>query len=557
MTTTSADPDDLVTYVEVAGDGTTRLTAAAADLRGALDAFRVSEGRSVFLADVPEVDLDLSFLARRWDRLAGWLDLVAQAFTDADEGEGGTLTLDDQALAGRAGRYVAVEVEAIERDGRLILDTGVGHDDVVIDDRGGHLVVSVNGTTYMFDLATDDGVLVRLGAGDDLARTLAGADRPTRPGLVLDGGSGDDQLVVAGGSAVLRGGSGDDELAGGDGADRLLGGTGADDIVGHGGDDRIIGAGGDDTLDGNAGDDWVSAGAGDDLVYGETGADLLTGGGGRDHLDGGGDVDHVDGGSDDDVLSGGGGADTVGGGTGDDVAYAGPGHDLVTGGSGADAVHVEPDDVVGDATDDDTVHRMEVDLSLLDAVTVDVAGPLADRIRSDLVTLASTEAGSRLLASLRGRQVTVVGPGTFVEEGDLYHGAFDAVQYDPRDDEAGFGAAGADRPADRLSYSPLVSLAHELIHASHDVTGTRVDGIYSGPDLNQLDTDRDGVVEEPGEHGDAPVANEERATVGLPVDHDEDPSTPDVPASAAVEGIVDVTENDLRDELGLETRGRY
>ena len=554
MTTTSADPDDLTVYVDAAAGGTARLATAAAELRSALDAFRASEGREVFLADVPEVDLDLSFLARRWDRLSGWIAGVARAFREADEGEGGPLTLEDRALDGRAGRYVAPEVEVIERGGRMVFDTGVGGDDVVVRDRGDVLVLTVNGTEHTFTLDPDDEVLVRLAAGVDGAAAI-----DARDGLVLDGGSGEDALAVIGGRGglVLRGGAGADWLRGGAGADRLLGGEGDDDIEGGAGDDRIIGGDGDDVLDGNDGDDWISAGEGEDLVHGEAGRDVLAGSGGRDHVDGGSGVDHVDGGEGDDVLAGGEGHDTVAGAGGDDVTYAGPGHDLVTGGAGADALHVERDDGVADATASDGVHRAGVDLALLDAITVDVEGPLADRIRADLVTLASTAAGARLLASLEGHEITVVGPGYLPEGGDAYDASSNVLQYDPRDDEAGFGPAGADRPPGSLSYSPLLSLAHELIHASHDVNGTRIDGIYQGTDENQRDTDRDGVVEPSGPGRDAPVPNEERAAVGLPVDPDGDPTTPDVPAGVVAGRDVGVTENEVRDELGLEHRGRY
>ncbi len=563
-TTTSADPDDLTTYVDAAADGTGRLLAAAAELRGALDAFRASEGRSAFVADVPEVDLDLSFLAQRWDGLAAWLADVAQAFTDADEGEGGTLTVKDSALDRQAGRFIAPEVEVIERDGRWILDTGVGDDSVVLGEIDGTLHLNVNGTLSEVPLAPGEEVTLRLGAGNDRMASIPVMDAPTRDGLVLDGGSGDDLLVVKGGSALLRGGRGADHLRGDAGDDRLIGGEGDDVLDGGGGDDRVIGGEGGDTIDGRTGDDWLSGGTGEDLVHGELGADRLSGGDGRDHVDGGGGGDHIDGGAEADVVSGGEGADTVDGGAGADVAFGGPGQDLVTGGSGSDGMHVEADDVVADATDDDMVRRREVDLGLLDGIEIDVEldEALADRIRSDLVTLASTATGSRLLESLRGHTVTIAEPGQVPADGDAYAPGRGIVQYDPRGDEAGFGPAGADRPAGSLSYSPLVALAHELIHASHDLNGTRSPGVYGGDDRNQLDTDRDGVVEPahpPGEEGsgDVLVTNEERATVGLPIDHDQDRCTQDVLAPFVIPGIVDATENDLRAELGLEHRGRY
>jgi len=450
---------------------------------------------------------------------------------------------------------------------------------------------------------------VRGGVGDDRMATTPAASAPARDGLVLDGGSGNDVLAVPSGGALLRGGSGDDTLKGGDGADRMLGGAGDDDIAGRGGDDRIIGGDGADVIDGGAGEDWVSAGRGEDLVYGETGDDLLDGGADRDHVDGGTGADQVDGGLGADILSGGDGDDEVDGGAGADVAYAGLGVDLVRGGGGADALHAEPGDVV-DSTTRDTVRRHAVDPSLLDAITVtvdpdlDPDGFLADRIRSDLATLASTEAGALLLEGLEGQEVTVVA----YDRGDSQVNG--QVRYDPADDEAGFGPARADRPAFSLSVSPLVTLHHELVHAYDAVVGGRAQGVYLGPDADQagrvrVDQDGDGVVEATGgadhddrwevvdEDGDGVITskeiegagddgarrlpevdgdldgdgqltradgwapNAERDAVGLPVDHDQDASTPAVPGSEAGGHPDGLSENALRDELGVEIRGRY
>ncbi|HEV7722280.1 MAG TPA: M91 family zinc metallopeptidase [Iamia sp.] len=611
MTITSANPADLTTYVEAAYDGSERLTTAAADLGAALDAFRASEGRATFLADVPEVDLDLSFLAQRWLRLAGWVAGVARAFAAADGGgAGGTLTLDDDALHGRIDHYVAPEVELIRREGRLILDAGVGDDTVVVGDEGGLLRVLVNGTFLTLEVGRGDTVDVRGGVGDDRIAVTPATRTPPRDGLVLDGGSGSDVLAVPSGGALLRGGSGDDDLKGGDGADRLLGGAGDDDIAGRGGDDRIIAGDGDDVVDGGAGDDWVSAGGGEDLVYGEAGDDLLDGGADRDHVDGGTGADRLAGGDGADILSGGDGNDQLHGGAGADVAYAGLGVDLVKGGRGADVLHVEPGDVVGGATRGDTVGRRAVDPSRLDAITVvvdpvlDPDGFLADRIRSDLATLAATEAGALLLEGLEGQEVTVVA----YDHGDSQVNG--QVRYDPEDDEAGFGPAGADRPAFSLSVSPLVTIHHELVHAYDALVGGAVQGVYLGPDAHQsgrvrIDQDGDGLVEADGtadrddlwevvdEDGDGVVTrieieragddnlrrppevagdldgdgqltradgwapNAERDAVGLPVDHDQDPSTPAVPGSEARGHPDGLSENALREELGVEIRGRY
>ncbi|QYG93772.1 hypothetical protein HC251_15965 [Iamia sp. SCSIO 61187] len=396
---------------------------------------------------------------------------------------------------------------------------------------------------------------------------------------------------------MIRGGRGNDTVRGGAGDDRLLGGEGDDRIEGGAGDDRAHGGEGDDVVDGHGGDDWVEGGGGDDLLHGEDGDDLLAGGDGRDHVDGGFGADTLRGGAGADVLSGGMDDDVVDGGLGADVVYAGPGADHVHGGAGADDLHVEPGDVVADAGRTDEVREAPVDLTLLADITVEPpSGPVYQRILSDLVTLASTVAGARLLEGLRGVAVTVAShhPDPAIDAGmptDAFDGDIDLVLYRLGDDEAGFGAD----PGRVLSYSPLVALHHELVHAYDDAHGIEVDGAYLGEDAEQiptevtvdgrlvvLDRDRDGqvdhgelleVLDDDGDGdlsddeldldddgevdaGDGWVLNTERVTVGLPVDHDHDPTTPDVPAGEEGRGT-GLDENTLRDELGVPRRDAY
>jgi Ca2+-binding RTX toxin-like protein len=108
-------------------------------------------------------------------------------------------------------------------------------------------------------------------------------------GVVLDGGDGNDSLVLGVGmiGSQLLGGGGNDTLIGSDGDDTISGGTGRDRMLGGGGDDHIGGAGVNDLLDGGSGADWL---------WGEAGDDLLFGGNGNDHLFGGSGVDFVHGG---------------------------------------------------------------------------------------------------------------------------------------------------------------------------------------------------------------------------------------------------------------------
>jgi Ca2+-binding RTX toxin-like protein len=202
----------------------------------------------------------------------------------------------------------------------------------------------------------------------------------------LDGGVGDDVLIVEGvGTATLTGGDGSDSLNGGDGNDQLDGGAGADtlaggdgyDIAGYwgatagvsidltkasstwtgdaqgdaftsieaifltnfadtfrgdanantvfggSGNDQIFGGGGNDSLIGEDGNDTIQGGEGNDVVYGDSFDDFA------------GD-DYLQGNAGDDVLFGDLGNDRIVGGTGNDTVVGGLGGDYLAGNEGAD-----------------------------------------------------------------------------------------------------------------------------------------------------------------------------------------------------------------------------
>ena len=220
------------------------------------------------------------------------------------------------------------------------------------------------------------------------------------PGVVLDGGAGDD--AVAGGDAdeALAGGTGSDRLSGGGGSDTvtyfdsaapvtvdlaqgrggvagendvllgienaiggpaedvlngddtangLNGGPGRVTLVGRGGADGLHGGERLDTFEEPVGstiaDDQLDGGAGDDSLNDRAGQNRLSGGDGNDQLSSGSGSDHQLGGTGDDSLvdsaganrlDAGDGDDRVEGGPENDVARAGAGRDFVNGGSGRD-----------------------------------------------------------------------------------------------------------------------------------------------------------------------------------------------------------------------------
>ena len=220
-------------------------------------------------------------------------------------------------------------------------------------------------------------------AGDDDISGLGGND-------ILEGMGGNDFITGGDGDDVLLGGTGTDVLFGGAGDDLLWGGgygnTGIatpdqvrDDLDGGEGNDSLLigrndvalGGNGDDefemesegaeswtaTMDGGAGQDIVDltfvryrtivyldpTGGTEGLVLRNMELVALGGygskvfGGARvDVVFGGAGIDDIDGAGGDDFLSGGGGNDILAGGDGADVLVGGSGSDLLTGGAGAD-----------------------------------------------------------------------------------------------------------------------------------------------------------------------------------------------------------------------------
>ncbi len=142
-------------------------------------------------------------------------------------------------------------------------------------------------------------------------------------GETINGGGGDDTLVMSSGVNVVRGDGGDDRVTGGTGFDDLNGNAGNDTVSGAGGDDWVLGGKGDDSLSGGDGADIVNGNLGSDTAVGGAGADTLRGGQGADLLTGGAGDDWISGDRDDDTLSGGAGADVF-------HSFGGAGADYVT-----------------------------------------------------------------------------------------------------------------------------------------------------------------------------------------------------------------------------------
>ena len=413
-------------------------------------------------------------------------------------------------------------VGMINVDGKTYINTGSG-DDVVtvgINPLTGKQVVTVNG--QMYDVPPGNEIVIRAGEGNDEINVPQG----TNVNLSLLGGRGDDRLNGGSGSDRILGGQGRDHVFAGDGDDRVSGGTDRDYIDAQGGNDLATGAGGDDTVYGMAGNDRISGGRGQDYLEGADGDDLLVGGDGNDIASGGDDNDRIHGGA------------------GDDVTYAGRGTDTTYGGSGDDKAHSESGD-----TDEDVEQHVTVQITEVpEWIKIEGSPEFVARTRADLEMLAASPTGQQMLASLDRRHddsgvfgigqenLTIreyVGdtPNSSASNGPM---GGNEIEYMPDIDTMNTGNRAPQTPVDG---PPVAVLYHEMAHVYDYMHDTLEPGEYHGDDPENQGTN-----------------NREREAAGLPVDHDNDPSTPEQidPDHPYV-----YTENGLRDEMGAPHRDHY
>ncbi|MBT8227839.1 MAG: hypothetical protein HKP61_08000 [Dactylosporangium sp.] len=234
----------------------------------------------------------------------------------------------------------------------LTIRTGDGNDQITVDKNASIGLVLLGGTgdDQITGGAGDDRILGGIGydtlngrGGND--RITAGhsgtnppsvAERPAIDGV--DGGAGDDTITGSSDGSSLVGGDGNDRILGGDGRDDIHGGDGDDQISGALSNDYLHGGSGDDYLSGGDGNDYLDAGAGDDVLSGGRGNDIAYALAGRDTVRGGTGEDYLDGGPGNDRISGDAGDDILFGGRGDDLLRGGAGNDVSYAGAGRDTV---------------------------------------------------------------------------------------------------------------------------------------------------------------------------------------------------------------------------
>ncbi len=409
----------------------------------------------------------------------------------------------------------------------VTIETGADDDTVKVsqDAKSGEVTVNVNGKDYKYTGAQSENITIRTGQGNDVIEV------------------GKDVTV----SFRLEGGEGDDTITGGAGRDYINGSKGNDTLNGGGGDDVIYGGDGDDFINGNDGNDYLDGGKGNDSMFGDAGND---------------------------IVSGGLGDDWVSGGTGDDHLYAGGGKDTLTNLGGNDTLYMQTAQdktlLAGGAT------NKVVNVELIGnpgevSVKIEGSDEFKERVEADLEFYRSSPTGRAMLESFdqRNKETGSEGFSLF----GVTVGGKEGYTVTIRETDSGASAGPTDRPktwldatgkpgegssgsvnypvAERTLYGndpknpndnwndapPSLILYHELAHNYDYLHGTLAPGTYNGADKV-----------------DAGLNNRERVATGLPIDHDNDPKTPEqrLPQHPYI-----YTENALREELGLELRPSY
>ncbi|MBP0483597.1 calcium-binding protein [Sagittula salina] len=245
--------------------------------------------------------------------------------------------------------------DAVHNSGTWVGDLRLGYGNDTVWGFGGTFDGSIDGGPGDDRiLIQSDSIMVIGGAGSDtlLARSdvlavsevetiqLLGAGNFAVAGSdgaeAITGNVGANLLQGLGGNDTLIGAAGDDVIQSGEGSDLIYGGSGWDEIEGGDGNDTASGGAGADTLRGGAGNDVLAGEEGNDVLDGGAGNDTLNGGLGWDSLSGGAGNDYMVGFQDNDFLDGGDGLDRLLGGDGDDTLVGGAGDDILSGDSGND-----------------------------------------------------------------------------------------------------------------------------------------------------------------------------------------------------------------------------
>ncbi len=402
---------------------------------------------------------------------------------------------------------------------QLVFKTGSGDDQVkVTHGDNGQLRFDVNGEEYDVTLAQGQQLTVRTGDGNDHIEI----DPSVTVNFIIEAGAGDDTIQGGSGNDRIDGGEGNDIIHTGNGFNYVFGGSGDDVITGGDENNTLYGGDGNDTITGGKGNDYIEGGNGDDVIIANGGKNVLSGGLGDDTITASGNGDRI---------YTGGGTNAVGNIGVDGLVYAAGVDDKLTGAGNADpnVVNVVLNSDVG-----------------LKGVKVEGSEAFVQRVEADLAMLRASPNGQQMLAEFdkaaaKGNIVTIS------ELQNVDNGYAQSVY----GSDITNGRPGNSGPVD-ISYNPAfaipelpvpsVTLFHEMSHAYNGVNGTFLPGIYTGPGPDQP-SDR------------VQVPNAERQAVGL--DTTAAPYDFGDGSGPITHNPYALTENGLREEMGLELRPSY
>ena len=404
---------------------------------------------------------------------------------------------------------------------QLVFTTGSGDDQVkVTQGENGQLRFDVNGEEYDVSLAQGQQLTVRTGDGNDDIEI----DSSVSVNFIIEAGAGDDSIQGGGGNDRIDGGEGNDTIDTGNGFNYVFGGSGDDSITGGDENNTLYGGDGNDTIVGGKGNDYIEGGKGNDIITATGGKNVLSGGLGDDSITASGNGDRI---------YTGGGTNTVGNIGANGLVYsAGVG-----------------DKLVGAGNADPNVVNVVLNSDLgLKGVKVEGSEAFVQRVEADLEMLRASPNGQQMLAEFdksaaRGNVVTIR------ELQNVDNGYAQSVGgSDIRD-----GRPGNSGPVD-ISYNPAfaipelpvpaVTLYHEMSHAYNGVNGTFLPGTYTGPGPDS-----------PNPATGFEIPNAERQAVGL--DTTADPYDFGDGSGPITHNPYALTENGLREEMGLELRPSY
>src|SRR6266540_487576 len=205
--------------------------------------------------------------------------------------------------------------------------------------------------------------------------------------------------------------------------------------------------------------------------------------------------------------------------------------------AGSDTAHLTRGDRHTNVEAVRTVQVTELD----SPIRVEGTAAFVERVRADLRLLQASPIGQRMLAELdRGDTIVIV-------EDESTSASWTALDLPGGRRFTVFTVAyNTMRGVSADRSPPIIGLFHELAHVYDFLNQTGASGVHQDPNDPDWVTGEDGTP--------AGAANDERAAVGLPIDHDGDPTTPH---RIDPDHPYELTENALRDEMAIPPRRRY